>query len=127
MVRFGLAIVLLFSTVSCSTTPRGGTRSGEVTHVIVVWLKRPGDEAARKRVIEESKKLAEIPGVRSVSAGSVIPSPRQVVDSSFDVAVVMTFWSKEDLERYTAHPKHQALVQNVIRPLVERYRIYDFQ
>ena len=84
MVRVGLVVVLLFSSVSCSTMPRGGggARSGEVTHVIVVWLKKPGDEAARKRVIEESKKLVEIPGVRSVSAGSVIPSPRQVVDSS---------------------------------------------
>ena len=130
-----IAIVLLLG-VTCSCSSMGsGSRSmgnglpkrGGVTHVIVVWLKKPGDAEARKRVIAESKKLAEIPGVVGVSAGEVIPSPRQVVDSSFDVAIVMTFGTREDLEKYTSHPKHQALVQNVIRPLVDHYRVYDIQ
>ncbi len=120
-----LVLLLLVSTASCSSTPAAGG-SSQVTHVIVVWLKNPGNEAARRRVIAESGKLREIPGVKSVRAGSVIPSSRQVVDSSFDVAIVMNFRSKADLDRYTTHPRHRALVQNVIRPLVDRYKVYDF-
>jgi hypothetical protein len=126
MIRLTLAVLLAVSTCSC-TTSNHSPGSGQVTHVIVVWLKKPGDQAARQRVIDESKKLREIPGVRSVAAGSVIPSARPVVDSSFDVAIVMTLDSKSDLEKYTTHPKHQGLVQNVIRPLVDHYKVYDME
>jgi len=126
MIRLVLAVLLAVSTCSC-TSSNHPTGSGQVTHVIVVWLKKPRDQAARQQVISESKKLREIPGVRSVTAGAVIPSSRAVVDSSFDVAIVMTLNSKADLENYTAHPRHQALVQNVIRPLVDHYKVYDFK
>jgi hypothetical protein len=126
MIRLVMAALLAISTCSC-TSSTDPAKSGTITHVIVVWLKKPGDQAARQQVISESKNLREIPGVRSVRTGTVLASDRQVVDSTFDVAIVMTLDSKADLANYTAHPKHQALVQNVIRPLVDHYKVYDIE
>ena len=124
MGRVVVALVLAAAMCGCSAA---AMREPRAIHVVVAWLKKPGDEAARRKLIMESKKLGDIPGVVRVSAGTVIPSPRPMVDSSFDVVIVMTFRSSEDLERYPQNPRHQEAVKNVLGPLVERYIVYDIQ
>jgi hypothetical protein len=62
-----------------------------------------------------------------VSAGTTLPSTRPAVDSSFDVAVVMTFRDESALRAYDAHPSHKKAVDEVLRPLVARLVIYDFR
>jgi hypothetical protein len=93
--------------------------------VVVAWLKAPGDVAARNTLIIESKKLRDLPGVLDIAAGIPLPSTRPVVDSSYDVALVITFRSRADLERYITHPRHQQLLKNTIKPLVDHYKVYD--
>jgi hypothetical protein len=97
-----------------------------VKHVVVCWLKTPGDEAARKQVIDESRAfLGVIPGLLDVAAGPALPSTRPAVDSSFDVAVVMTFKDEASLRAYDTHARHKQAVDRVLRPLVSRLVIYD--
>jgi hypothetical protein len=98
-----------------------------VTHVVFVWLKTPGDEAARQRVIETSKTFATIPGVVSVTPGKALPSTRPVVDSSYDVAVVMGFADEAALRAYDQHPTHKKAVDEVLKPLAAKLQIYDFK
>jgi hypothetical protein len=43
------------------------------------------------------------------------------------VAVVMTFKDEASLHAYDAHPRHTKAVDEVLRPLVARLVIYDFQ
>ena len=107
-----------------ATQPAG--RFG-VTHVVLCWLKTPGDAAQRKQLIEASYRFQEIPGVSLIAAGTAIPSTRPVVDASFDVAVVILFEDEAALRAYDAHPIHRQAVQELLRPLTQRIQIYDFR
>jgi hypothetical protein len=114
------AATLLLS--SCQSVPP----SGSINHVVVFWLKDHGNAAQRVKIIETSETFRKIPGVVSVSAGPCIPSPRPIVDSSFDVAVTLTFASRDDLQRYVEHPIHKAAVSGVLKPMVKKTVVYDF-
>ena len=98
-----------------------------MTHVVVCWLKKPGDAEARCKVMEASAVLRSIPGVLDVHAGTMIPSSRKTVDSSFDVALVIVLENEEVLRQYVTHPIHQKIVRETIQPLVRKYVAYDFR
>lgn len=99
----------------------------EVTHIVVCWLKNPANAADRAQLINESRNLGHIPGVVSVSAGTVLPSDRAAVDSSFDVAIVMKFKDEAALVSYSKNPMHLAAVERTLKPLVAKYVVYDFR
>jgi hypothetical protein len=120
-----LCLSLLTSSPGCGQSARE-TRGGSITHVVVVWLKTPGDEAGRRRLIDNARSLQAIPGVSHVHTGRVVPSTRPVVDSSYDVALVMTMKDAATLKAYATHPVHVRFVEEHVKPLVERYRVYDF-
>jgi hypothetical protein len=123
-------VVLLSAMIAgCRSQPRGGPDATEpplwnVGHVVVFWLKDPGDAEGRRRIVEASNGLRSIPGVLSVQAGEMVPSPRPNVDTSFDVAAVMWFKDRDALETYQVHPQHKAMLLEV-GPLVGRTMVYD--
>jgi hypothetical protein len=102
------------------------SRSGQVEHVVVMWLKKPGDAAARKALLAAGETFKQIPGVVSVTGGEVMKSDRAVVDSSYDVAFVVTFKDADALKAYGPHPIHQKMVEEVVKPNVEKFLVYDF-
>jgi hypothetical protein len=116
--RYRVLLVLALLSVGCQSAP--------VTHVVVCWLKEPGNVAARQQLIDDSRGFTKIPGIVSVSAGEPIPSTRPAVDSSFDVAIVMKFKDQESLNRYASHPLHLNAVERTLKPLVAKYVIYDY-
>lgn len=97
-----------------------------VIHVVLVWLKEPGNAEHRQRIIEGSKKLEGIPGIRELRVGQAIPSERDVVDDSFDIGLYMTFPSEKAMQAYLTHIEHVEIVKNEFMPLMERYLVYDF-
>ena len=116
-----LGILSLLLCVSCQTAqPR-------VTHVVFCWLKNPGNDADRQKLIDESDKFRKIPGVVSVTAGRAIPSTRPVVDSSFDVGVIITFKDEAALKAYETNPIHVKAVKDVLKPLSAKLLIYDIK
>ncbi len=119
-----IKLLLLFFTLlltGCQTAPQGG-----VTHVVVFWLKDHGNAAQRAKISEASESFRKISGVLSVRAGQCLPSPRPVVDSSFDVALTMEFASQADMQSYLDDPRHKAAAENVLKPLVKKFTVYDF-
>ena len=78
------------------------------------------------KVIAASYGFTAIPGVLSVSAGPSVPSPRAVVDSSYDVGVVITVRDRAALAAYLEHPTHKHAVQEVLGPLARQIVVYDF-
>lgn len=104
-------------------TPHRGQEA--VQHIVLCWLKSPGDAMARAQLIGTSLGFKDLPGVIDVTAGPPVPFDRAEVDDSFDVAIVMTFRDEAALRAYERHPAHKAAVQSVLRPLVERVVIYD--
>ncbi|MGR8935014.1 MAG: Dabb family protein [Gammaproteobacteria bacterium] len=127
---------LLWLLAALSLSPAGFAQKpsnvvgSKAYHVVVVWLKQHGDEAARRKYIEGSKRLAELPGVLVYNIGTVAAvkrdKPGAAVDDSYDVAVSSTFESKQALENYLQHPEHHKVVHEVLKPLVEKYKVYDF-
>jgi hypothetical protein len=113
---------------SCSTCPMGHeiTSPSKVEHVVLIWLKKPGDQAAREQVIREAKKFqAEIREIKHLSVGIPLASERAVVDDSFDVGLVMRFANASDLSVYEKHPVHTESVASVLRPLSKKLLVYD--
>jgi hypothetical protein len=114
----------------CQSNRTAGEAQGELargteSHIVVCWLKEPGNAEQRRQVIERSKAFREIPGVVSVAAGTPLPSIRPVVDSSFDVAVVIRFRDEAAMRAYGTNPIHQQAVREVLNPLVKKMVIYD--
>jgi len=120
------AVTLALS--SCTTCPFGcqTTAKGKVEHVVLVWLKRPGNAADRATVIATAKKFqAEISQIQHLSVGPAVPSERPIVDDSFDVGFVMRFASKADMDAYEKHPVHQNTVKETLLPLAKKVQVYD--
>jgi hypothetical protein len=100
--------------------------SKPITHVVIVWLKEPGNEDNRARYIEESKRLNDLPGIIARHTGVIAPSGRPIADDSFDVAVTVTLKDKKALDAYLAHPKHRQILHEKLQPLVKKVVTYDF-
>jgi len=127
MSRFNLLLGLFiaFTLTGCANAPQSVKPA--VLHIVVVWLKEPGNENHRQQLLEASQQLTKIPGILSVQGGKVIGSDRAVVDSSFDIALVMRMHNREVLNSYVQHPLHQQLLKEVFKPLIEHYRVYDVE
>jgi hypothetical protein len=96
-----------------------------IEHIVIVWLNDPGNRADRERILAESRVLTAIPGVTGLRSGRMIPSPRPVVDSSFDVALIVSLSAREALQAYLTHPVHVQLVEETLKPLVKKILVYD--
>jgi hypothetical protein len=114
----GLALV---SCASIAPAPK----SGSVDHVVLVWLKRPGNVEDRAKLRRAAEELRAIPQVKSISHGTALASERPIVDDSFDVGFVMRFDSPVDLHTYEKHPLHVAKVNAVLKPLTKKIVVYD--
>ena len=92
---------------------------------MICWLHPPGDQKTINQIVEVSKGFSAIPGVEGVTVGGVVESERAVVDSSFDVALIITFKDTQAMAAYVDHPLHQKAVKEVFEPLVRRIVVYD--
>ena len=108
-----------------SETP--ATQSSPVSHIVVFWLRTPGDNEARQKLIDASKTLTQIPGILNVTVGVPMPSTRPVVVTNYDLAVVITFADAQALADYGKNPIHQKLMAEVMKPLVKEYKVYDVE
>ncbi len=121
-----LVMGLVWTVAGAAGEKEISSADGAVNHIVIAWLKQPSDVEARKRFIETTKRFAKLPGVIGHRVGPVLPSDRKVADSSFDIAVVITFENKEALAAYLEHPEHKKGVEEVLKPLVEKVVVYDF-
>jgi hypothetical protein len=121
--------LLLFATAAVfplSVLAAEPGHNAAVVHVVLVWLKEPGNPEHRQRIIDASRQFKTIPGVIDVSVGEVVTSNRPIVDDSFDVGLYLTFSSVEAMQTYLADDRHQRALREIFRPLSERYIVYDF-
>lgn len=100
---------------------------GTVDHIVLIWLKRPGNAADRQAILAASKELRVIPGIKFLDSGTALPSKRPVVDDSFDVGLTMRFDSAESLSAYEKNPLHVKKVTEVLKPLSKKILVYDIK
>ena len=112
------SLVAAFSLVSVEAAPG---RSGQITHVVLFWLKRPGNVDDQNVLIRASRSFRRIKGVSDVRVGRSLP-----VEQSFDVGVVITFKDVRALKKFERNQRHQQVVEAALSPLVRRYIVYNF-
>lgn len=117
---------VLFLLPACQQGKDRSHPTSNVHHVVVCWLNEPGNKEARQKVIEVSRGFSEIPGVIDVRVGRVVHSEREIVDSSFDVAIYLSFENEQKLFEYLNHPIHKEAVEKTLKPLVRKVIVYDF-
>lgn len=113
---------------SCTTCPFGcgSTAKGRVDHIVLVWLKRPGNAADRAALLACAQTFrAEIKQIKRLEVGTAVPSDRPVVDDSFDVGFVLRFANKAAMDAYEKHPVHANAVKTTLMPLARKVLVYD--
>jgi len=97
-----------------------------VVHTVFLWLKQSGNEQHRRQIMLATDRLRAIPGVLDIRYGEAIASCRAIVDDSFDVGIYFYFRDVAAMNRYLVDPVHERVVEQDIRPIVERIVIHDF-
>jgi heme-degrading monooxygenase HmoA len=118
--------LVLFGCLSSQANFVLAKENKKVTHVVMVWLKEPGNTQQREAFIKASEQLNDLPGIVNRHVGVVLPSDRKIVDDTFDVAVSVTMESEEALKAYLKNPKHKKILHDKIKPLINRTVAYDF-
>jgi hypothetical protein len=57
----------------------------------------------------------------------MVPSHREVVDQSYQVALNIQFESKQAQDDYQVHPLHIEFVEKAFKPNCHRVVVYDFE
>lgn len=130
-----LIMLLLGLLTACASTENELNKIDYATehrlhHVVVIWLKQSDDNDVRQRYIEQSKPLAKLPGVLAYDVGTPASIKRRhtsaALDESYDVAVASVFESPQAFEMFLKNPEYGRIAQQVLRPLVDKYKVYDF-
>ena len=91
-------------------------------HIVCWKYRRDVSDQDREEHRRRLKALAElVPGIARLDVGADILH----LDRSFDTALVAEFASEADLDAYTVHPDHQAVVA-IGREIAEKAVSVDF-
>ena len=90
-------------------------------HHVFFWLKPGANKEALRAGLQE---LVQIDLIRQSHIGEAVPSPRDVVDDSFDFSLLCFFDSAADQDIYQDHPDHHVFINNCSH-LWERVVVYD--
>ena len=97
------------------------------SHIVIFWTDPAQPNAADELIAGATKYLKPVPGVLQFHVGKMVPSHRPVVDQSYQVALNVTFKDKAAQDRYQVDPLHIEFVQKVLKPLVTKVVVYDFE
>lgn len=117
-----LFVAALLMVAGCGEAARSAPH---LEHVVFIWLKEPGNQQNIAKLIEGSKGLTSIASVESLEVGTCVKSERPIVDSSWDVGLVVTFADEAGMKAYLTDPKHVALVEGTLKPLSAKIQVYD--
>lgn len=96
-------------------------------HHVFFWLKNPGSQADRQKLIEGLKTLSGIKEVKKLLIGTpAATEQRGVVDNSYDVSELMYFDNIEGQNAYQVDSIHKAFVEKYSH-LWEKVVVYDMQ
>jgi len=97
------------------------------SHVVIFWADPAQPNAADELIAGANKYLKPIPGVLQFHVGKMVRSHRPVVDQSYQVALNLTFPSKQAQDDYQLHPLHVEFVEKVFKRVCQKVVVYDFE
>lgn len=116
----------LFAALSACQTMPPPEDAAPVAHFVAVWLRDPADITARERLAAQTEAWRTFPGVLFVACGDAVPGMRPV-NRDHDFGVLIVFADEAALRAYETDPAHEQAVREVLRPLVARVEVFDFQ
>jgi len=96
------------------------------SHVVIFWTDPANPAAADELIAGMEQYLRPIPGVLQLHCGKMVPSHRDVVDQSYQVAVNLLFSDKDAQDAYQVHPLHVEFLEKVFRRVCVKAVVYDF-
>lgn len=95
---------------------------GRFVHMVFFWLQ---DETAADEFMRSTEAfLKQVKVIKAYHLGKPAGTPRDVVDNSYTVSLVVTFDSKEDQDLYQNHPIHVQYVEEH-KDKWHKVQIYD--
>ncbi|MEQ8241333.1 MAG: Dabb family protein [Cyclobacteriaceae bacterium] len=82
---------------------------GKFVHTVLFWLKN--DTNLADFIAGTRGFLDKVKVVKSYHVGTPAMTPREVVNNSYSVCLVVTFKNKADQDIYQEHPAHLAYVE----------------
>jgi hypothetical protein len=127
---FRMPVVISLCCIAFSLTSTGAqaapARSRQVTHVMLFWLKRPGNVDDQNFLLRALRTLRSVRGVNDVRVGKSLPVARPALEQPFDLGVVMIFRHREALEKFERDQRREQAIDAMLRPLVRQYTVYNF-
>ena len=96
------------------------------SHVVIFWTDPASSAAPDELLAGMEQYLRPIPGALHFHIGKMVPSHRDVVDQSYQVALNLVFPDKATQDEYQVHPLHLEFVDKVFKKVCQRAVIYDF-
>ena len=121
-----LSCLALILSIALPRAEAAAARFGQVTHVMLFWLKRPGNIDDQNFLLRALRRLRRARGVNDVRVGRPLPVDRPGLEQSFDLGVVMTFRDREALEKFERDQRREQAIDAMLRPLVRQYTVYNF-
>ena len=125
-VRVALFSAVFLCSVASPQVESATPRSGQVTHVMLFWLKRPGNIDDQNILLRGLRRVRRVRGVNEVRVGRSFPIDRPGLEQSFDLGVVIIFRDREALVRFERDPRRRGALEAMLQPLIRRYVVYNF-
>lgn len=97
------------------------------SHIVIFWTDPEKPNGAEELIQGANRYLRDIPGVVHFHVGRMVPSKRDVVDQSYQVALNLIFETKKAQDDYQAHPRHVEFVEKVFKRVCRKVVVYDFE
>lgn len=95
-----------------------------IVHMVLFQWKEEASPEAITSVLEELRDLKKaIPGIIELSCGENFSARSQ----GFQNGLLVQFQDRTALEAYIPHPAHQAVVQNLIKPILKDIIVLDYE
>ncbi len=93
-------------------------------HHVYFWLKNPGSEADKQKLLSGLKKLSAAKTIRMSHIGVPAATNRDVIDRSYAVSWLLVFDNAADQETYQHDPVHLQFIEECSM-VWEKVVVYD--
>ena len=94
-------------------------------HTVFFWMKEGVTEEQKKEFMDNGLvELIKVPSIYEAFIGPAAQTPREVVDNTYDAALICHFKNKADHDIYQGHDIHLQFIEKY-KDLWGRVQVYD--